>query len=512
MTAPLPDSAIPSHSVLSLEGIRSLEAALFAGDEGMEWAAMSTAGRAVARAILGDFREIGGFPAAGRVLVLAGKGHNAGDALIAAREILVGHPGALADVLFVFGSRTLGALAARAWRELSEEFPGRAVAVGVGDLALSYDLCLDGIFGYQFRPPFPQKAAAAVAAADRCTILFRAAVDLPSGIGEAGAFRADFTYATGAVKAPSVGCPNSGRLRYLDLGFFRNPAGSGHDDEGGERVILPSILSPLAGLRPASSDKRSQGHLAIVGGSAGLPGAVLMAALAALRSGVGLVTVLVPERLAGVFASKAPEAMWVGLPETAGGELAIAGLEKILTSTMRATALAVGPGLGRNPETHSLIADLVTAASVPLLIDADALQPDLVRAGTAPRVLTPHAGEFERIAHGMDLRALSSALPATVIEKGPVTRVCSGGAVYLSLHGGPVLSRGGSGDILAGLAGGLLAQTPSEPLRAACRAALWHGMAADLLARDQGQAAVRITQLLDFLAPALRESAACPSS
>ena len=512
MSAVAPDSIIPSDPVLSLDGIRSLEAALFAGDEGMEWAAMSTAGRSVAGAILGDYREIGEFPASGRILVLAGKGHNAGDALIAARELLRGYPRALADVLFVFGPRMLNALAARAWRELSEEFPGRAVSVGERDLAGSYDLCLDGIFGYQFRPPFPQRAAAAVAAADRCVIRFRAAVDLPSGLGETGAFRADFTYATGAVKGPSVGCANSGRLRYLDLGFFQNPAGAGRDAEGGDRVILPSILAPLAGLRPAASDKRSQGHLAIVGGSACLPGAVLMAALSALRSGVGLVTVLVPERLASVFASQAPEAMWVGLPETSGGELAISGLEKILMSTVRATAIAIGPGLGRNPETHSLVTDLMTATSVPLLIDADALQPDLVRTGTAPRILTPHTGEFERIAHGMDLKALSGALPATVIDKGPLTRVCGGGAVYHSLHGGPVLSRGGSGDLLAGLAGGLLAQTPTDPLRAACRAALWHGMAADLLARDQGQAAVRITQLLDFLAPALRESAACPSS
>ena len=99
-----------------------------------------------------------------------------------------------------------------------------------------------------------------------------------------------------------------------------------------------------------------------------------------------------------------------------------------------------------------------------------------------------------------------------VIAKGPVTRVTAGAAIYYSLHGGPVLSRGGSGDILAGLAGGLLAQAPQDPLLAACRAAVWHGMAADGLARVRGQAAVSTTQLLDFLGPALRDLAACPSS
>ena len=192
--------------------------------------------------------------------------------------------------------------------------------------------------------------------------------------------------------------------------------------------------------------------------------------------------------------------------------VARSGLERILKGAARATAIAIGPGLGRNPETHSLVMGLVEAAAVPLVLDADALQPDVVRAGTAPRILTPHAGELERISLGQDLEGLCRTLPAVTISKGPTTRICGGEGAYLSLHGGPVLSRGGSGDLLAGLAGGLLAQTPAEPLLAACRASVWHGMAADLLARDRGQAAVRVTQLLDFLAPALRESATCPSS
>jgi NAD(P)H-hydrate epimerase len=277
-------------------------------------------------------------------------------------------------------------------------------------------------------------------------------------------------------------------------------------------VVLSSVLRPLAGLRPASSDKRSQGHLALVGGSGNFPGAVLMTTLAALRSGVGLVTAFVPERLAGVYAARAPEAMWVGLPELPGGGLAVAGLSTVLKGSERATAIAIGPGLGRDPETRALALGIVEAAQVPILIDADALQPDIVRAGRAPRILTPHAGELERISLGEDLRKLCQSIPAVVVAKGPITRICDGGPEYHCLHGGPVLSRGGSGDLLAGIAGGLLAQTPADPMLAACRAAVWHSMAADLLARAHGQAAVNIPQLLDFLAPALRDSAACPAS
>ena len=135
-----------------------------------------------------------------------------------------------------------------------------------------------------------------------------------------------------------------------------------------------------------------------------------------------------------------------------------------------------------------------------------------MRAGKAPRILTPHAGELARISKGEDLLALCRSIPAVVIAKAAVTRISSGGPLYHCLHGGPVLSRGGSGDILAGLAGGLLAQTPAEPLLAACRAAMWHAVAADGLARAHGQTAVNILQLLDFLVPALRESAPCPAS
>lgn len=502
---------IPSHPVLSTEQSGALEAGLFGGDERREWKAMLHAGRSTADAALADFAEAGLFPAGARVLVLAGKGNNAGDALIAAREILERFPAASCDVVFAFGSRILRPLAAKAWRGLCESGRGRVRACGPDGLARGYDLCLDGIFGYQFRPPLPPEALAAIAAADRCAIRLRAAVDLPSGLSGKGAFRADFTYATGIVKAPIVACANAGRPRYLDLGFF--DADSGDSASGvGDRVILPSILGPLAGLRPASSDKRSQGHLAIVGGSDDLPGAVLMATLAALQSGVGLVTAFVPEGLAPVYAARAPEAMWVGLPVTAAGGLAPRGLPRIVKGMERATAIAIGPGLGRDPKTHSLAMALVKASRIPLVIDADALQPDIVRAGKAHRILTPHAGELARIARGEDPRTLCRSIPAVVIAKAAVTRVCAGAAAYLSLHGGPVLSRGGSGDLLAGLTGGLLAQTPGDPLTAACRATVWHGMAADLLARSKGQAAVRTLQLLDFLSPALRESAACPES
>ena len=512
-------SSLPaSHPIFSCDEARDFEAQFFGGDEAKEWPAMQRAGRAIAAAVLRDFEEIGGFPSDDRVLVLAGKGHNGGDALLAAQAILEKFPAARADVVFVFGERAIRPLARRAWQALVKSAGARARARPWsrarerGGCAL----CLDGVFGFQFRPPVEPRVAALLAEANALPIRLRAAVDLPSGLSETSRrgdaiFRADFTYATGIVKAPVVNGNNGdcvGRLRYLDLGFFDSS-----EAKARLRVLTPQVLAPLAGLRMAESDKRTYGHLFVVAGSRNYPGAALMTVLAALRSGVGLVTAFVPESLVAAFAARAPEAMWVGWPETPDGGLALEGGQLLRAKLERATALLIGPGLGREKETHALASEIVTTSPVPLLIDADALQPDVVRAGKAPRVLTPHLGELRRILEGGDFYATPAGREAVVIVKGRQTAVATGGrAGYYSPFGGPVLARGGSGDLLAGLTGGLLAQTPKEPLLAAARGVVWHGMAADALARAHGQTAVQITQLLDFLPPVLRSACAGTSA
>ncbi|HTJ78989.1 MAG TPA: NAD(P)H-hydrate dehydratase [Rariglobus sp.] len=477
-----------AHPILTCAEAKQFEASFFEGNEEREWTAMQRAGRAVADGVLRDFQELGGFPSAGRVLVLAGKGHNAGDALIAAQHIRELYPQTQIEVRFVLGERELRVLTQRAWRELAP------VATTVGEFAeAGYDLVLDGIFGFQFHPPLDNKTAAVLNAVNALPVRLRAAVDLPSGLDEASAFRADFTYATGIVKSPLLTLPNAGRLRYLDLNF---KVSCGVPDAS-QRVLISGVLDPLRALRPSHSDKRTYGHLFIIGGSRHYPGAVLMSVMAALRSGAGLVTAFVPESLAAAFAARVPEAMWVGWPETPDGNLALEGAHLLREKISRATALLVGPGLGREPETLALVRDIVGQSAVPLVVDADALQADIVLSGKAPRILTPHAGEYGRI---------KDAITADMvfIQKGPITRVRTGSESYWSFFGGPVLARGGSGDVLAGLTGGLLAQTPGDRLLAACRGAVWHGMAADALARAHGQVSVRTTQLIEFLPSALR--------
>ncbi len=485
-----------AHPILSCAEAKAFEAEYFGGDETREWAAMQAAGRAVGRGIAEDFREIGPWPASARVLVLAGKGHNAGDALIAAAELTRLHPGTVIEVVFVFGEAALRPLARRAWAEL-----GKTARVLVdaerGEGAPGRDVVVDGVFGFQFRPPLDARAAEILAWANRLPARLRAAVDLPGGLGEPDAFRADFTYATGIAKSPLLELPNAGRPRFVDLGF---PVRASCEPAGRAALLGAEVLDGLRGLRPPRADKRHFGHPLIVAGSRRYPGAALMATLTALRSGAGLVTAAVPESLVPAFAAQVPEAIWLGMPETPDGGLALEGLHLVREAFTRAASVVLGPGMGRERETWALAAEIARESPRPLVIDADALRPEIVAAGKAPRVLTPHAGEYERV---------SAALPsgAVVVRKGPITRIeTAGGAgpVYHSFFGGPVLGRGGSGDLLAGMVGTLLAQAPEDPLGAAARGVVWHGLAADELARTEGAVAVRTTRLLEFLGPALR--------
>jgi hydroxyethylthiazole kinase-like uncharacterized protein yjeF len=504
----LQNSPAAACPVLSCAEAKAWEAGLLP-DEATEWAAMEKAGDALGRAVLEDYREIGGFPDDGHILILAGKGHNGGDAVLAARAILASKPAARATVVLGFGVRSLRPLAGRALDRLKAE-AGPRVTMAAGDDALAagtrYALCFDGVFGFQFRAPMEADTAALLVRANAHPgIAFRAAVDLPSGVGEVNAatiFRADFTYATGIVKRPVLSprvSTSVGRLRFLDLGFFAHgaPAAS-------ERMLDASVLEPLTQLRSSQTDKRTFGHILIVGGSRSYPGAVMLATRAALRSGAGLVTSFVPATLAPEYAAAHPEAMWVGCPETSKGGLAAGTLDLVLERLPRASALLIGPGLSAEPEVLQTIQEIVRNTNIPLVLDADALRGEVVElVRDRPFIGTPHAGEFQRIAPKLFTDGTFTAPHGVLVLKGPLTRVTDGKTIYHSPFGGPVLARGGSGDVLAGLIGGLLAQQPADPLLAAMRGVVWHGRAADLLARTHGQVAIEISQILEQLGPGL---------
>lgn len=316
---------------------------------------------------------------------------------------------------------------------------------------------------------------------------------------------------------------------------------------------MPTVLDAFRNWRSPFKDKRHYGHLFVLGGSAQMPGALLMNVQAALRSGAGLVTAFAPQSVAHVFAAQAPEAMWVPWPETEEGTLALEGQHLLAERLGRATALLMGSGMGRSAETLALLEDIARTCDVPLVLDADALRPSVLAAaaryrchssavavtgantpaaqafaGGRPVVITPHAGEFMRLCppasvrsaglcgNGANfdrididaadaLRAFCAAQGVITVLKGPQTRVVDAQGVAYGLFGGPVLARGGSGDVLAGLVGGCLVQHPDRPQYAAQQAVCWHGLAAQALARACGQVSVTTMDLVHHLRAVIRD-------
>ena len=341
-----------------------------------------------------DYTEIGPVPQHLRVLGLIGKGNNGGDALIACAQLLADWPRASVDLILTAPIDAMRPLAAKALRQLegrvcihtlndssTKESIGSLLADAGG--SAGFHICIDGLLGMSFKPPLREPIRSVIEAVNAYEAIdLRAAVDLPSGRGDLAdkvAFRADFTYATGIVKQPLLrGNSECGRVRYIDLGFFRDEAAQTLDAT--ESLLMPSVLNPLRRLRPAACDKRSFGHLFIVGGSTGMPGALLMTVKAAVQSGVGLVTVFAPASVVPVLAAQVPEAMWVAWPETASGTLNPRGISLLQERLGRATAVLAGPGFGRDRNTEMLTQEIVRQVECPVVLDADALRARVMEA------------------------------------------------------------------------------------------------------------------------------------
>lgn len=519
-----------AQPVLSCEEAKTFEASVLK-DEAAEWAAMKAAGQGIARGVVEDYAEIRPVAEHLRVLGLIGKGNNGGDALIACGQLLADFPRARVDLILTGPVEAMRPLAGRAFRQIegrvrtftvADGSTVEAVSVLLGEAggAEGYHIGLDGLLGLSFKPPLREPLKALIEAVNAYVgIDLRAAVDLPTGQGDAADavfFSADFSYATGIVKQPllrsGVDC---GRVRSIDLGFFTGALPE--EVKPSEWVILPSVLEPLRRLRPAVVDKRSFGHLFIVAGSKQMPGALLMSVKAAVRSGVGLVTAFAPASIVPVMSAQVPEAMWVAWPESSNGTLSPRGLTLLQERIGRATAVLAGPGFGRDRNTEMLTQEIVRQVECPIVLDADALRARVMEVAQrrkpqfAPVIVTPHMGEFLRMAKLAEVNDLTSALldfsefyRVTTVLKGATTRICDGERILHGVSGGPVLARGGSGDVLAGLIGGMVAQAGDGAIEVVARGLMLHGMAADRLARARGQVLVQTSELLDYLPAVLR--------
>jgi ADP-dependent NAD(P)H-hydrate dehydratase / NAD(P)H-hydrate epimerase len=402
-------------------------------------AMMERAGRAVADAVLRRY------PEARRIAAVCGKGANGGDGRIALRVL------------------------AETGRETSEELDGA-------------DVVVDALFGTGFHGEPRDDAARQIDrinAADAAIV----AVDLPSGVDAstgavAGAVvDADLTVTMHGPKVGIAVAPgrfHAGEVEIAHIGL--EPAETEH------RLVTKEILR-LVPRKRAQDSKYSAGAVLVVGGSPGTTGAVCLAAEAAFRADAGYVAVATPAASLPVVETRLLEAVK-------------APLERVDELAQRASALAIGPGLGRGEEERALVRRLLAELDLPAVVDADALFELEPGAWPGPRVLTPHAGELGRLlgeesdwvdAHRLEaVRRATDKYNCIVLLKGADTLVAAPGeGVLVSAAGTSALATAGTGDVLTGVVAAFLAKGMDARLAAAA-AAFAHGRASQLAPHQVG--------------------------
>lgn len=277
---------------------------------------------------------------------------------------------------------------------------------------------------------------------------------------------------------------------------------------------------PVLPKRPRDAHKGTFGHVLVLGGSPGLTGAPVLAASGALRSGAGLATVGCPRAVQPTVAALSPCVMTLPLPDTPGGALSHTALAPALRFSSRCRAVVLGPGLGRDADTGDFVRSFVTSVEAATVVDADALnhlsgRVERLRDAVGAFVLTPHPVEAARLLDGdgtvsskpADRRRVVAELcrlsGAVVVLKGHRTLVCDGVRLYENATGNPGMATAGTGDVLAGILGALLAQG-LPPFEAAVLAVNVHGRAGDRAAKALGEISLIATDLVDHLPGAFR--------
>ncbi len=276
---------------------------------------------------------------------------------------------------------------------------------------------------------------------------------------------------------------------------------------------------PRIPKRDPDAHKGTFGSVLVAGGSRDMSGAAVLAGQSALRSGAGLVFIAVPFGIQQSVAIRTTCCLTHGLPETEEGSLDADGFGQLMERVRAADALAIGPGMGRHPETATLARRVIRAASVPAVADADGLNavaedPSILKEARAPLVLTPHPGEMARL-RGLegakDVQANRKAIAAgfarehgcVVVLKGRGTIVTDGRKFFVNSTGNPGMATGGSGDVLTGIVAALMAQG-FDPFEAAAVGAHTHGLAGDLAAERIGQMSLIASDILDALPEAFK--------
>ncbi len=500
--------------VVTATQMHQIEARLFAA--GMPVAALmeKVVGRIVQRLVTWYPRTK--YP---RVGVLVGPGHNGGDALGVARELHF--QGYSVTIYCPFAQQ----------KELTTQHARYCASLGIPTIAhpplQSADFLIDGLFGFGLERPITGDLADQIQRCNQSTLPI-VSLDLPSGLHtDTGAILGTAICATrtlclglwkqGLMQDHALAQIGQADLIELDIPLADVLAILG--DAPLVQRITPAIAQRHLPLhRPLDTHKYKMGHLLLICGSQRYMGAAILAGLAARATGVGMLSMAVPQSLKPILVAQIPDAVILGCPESATGAIAQLPPELDLE---RYTAIACGPGL--TPAVQTLV-QAVLASDRPLVLDADGLN-CLAALGsttldrTAPTILTPHLGEFQRLfpqcttAMTCRIQATQAAAQhsnAIVLLKGARVVIASPqGEAWINPTSTPALARGGTGDVLTGLIGGLLAQAATSaiaPLQTVAAATWWHAQAAQRAVQDRTLLGVDASTLIQYLIPTLTTS------
>ncbi|MFO7839106.1 MAG: NAD(P)H-hydrate dehydratase [Desulfosalsimonadaceae bacterium] len=486
---------------------------------------MENAGRGAARVLMQHFPEL----CRSSVAVAAGRGNNGGDGFVIARYLF--QYGFDVKVYLLSESGKLSGDAATNFNLLGPlgvpvaEIPDESAFESLRSEMAQKSLWVDAILGTGLKSDVKGYFRTVIEFLNQLSQpVF--AVDIPSGLhadtgrpcGTCIKANATATFAfakTGHVQEPGASC--TGALHVIDIGI--PPLIDRQTDPHQHLLDLPYLQRSLP-PRPADMHKGGAGHVLVAAGSPGKTGAAAMTATSAMRAGAGLVTLAVAKSLMDRVEPQVLEAMTTGLMENENQGLGEAAAEQVLKLLSDKNCLAVGPGIGEEPETCRVLHRLIQESPVPVVVDADGInnlaqEPQVLINTHAPVILTPHPGEMARLlgVTAADVQAdrigcarnFAESYSTYVILKGARTVIAKpDGRVYINPTGNPGMASGGMGDVLTGLVSGFLAQGLLTE-QAACAAAFIHGAAADAVQAASGPFGYLASDVMEQVPKTIRE-------
>ncbi|MEW6109339.1 MAG: NAD(P)H-hydrate dehydratase [Nitrospirota bacterium] len=488
---------------------------------------MERAGLAVARKVMDLFDRK-------KVIVLSGGGNNGGDGIVAARDLH--NRGWDVKILLMLKEDKLSPDCLAQYRIAKQIGVPVEFRTSMDEKDIHSAIVIDALLGTGINKTVTSPMSDIISFLNKSDVRV-ISVDIPSGISSDSAqvmgeaVRADYTVTFGLPKIGHImhpGAEFTGELYIEDIGF---PEGLLKSEMLKTQIIEKTDASLLLPERSRYSYKGDYGHILVVAGSRGKTGAALMTARSCLRSGAGMVTIGVPESLTDVFHSRVTEEMILPLKDAGDGTLSDKAYDDIMDFLdSKADVLAAGPGISSNIKIARLVKSILTTATVPMVLDADAInsisgEREILKDVKAPVILTPHAGEMARLLTYKSeagsrkseekskkleelrtkiekdrintARSFSVETGAYLVLKGAPTVISEpDGGVFIITTGNPGMATAGTGDVLTGVIAAFLGQG-LNPLDASVLGAYMHGLAGDIASSEKGMHSLIASDIIE---------------